>query len=75
MALSQTSKLDSLETALKNVASDSMRVRALKDIAWQHLNQRNDNVLAKKYIDSFIISVRLLNLIGVFISQTINIAY
>jgi len=51
----QTTKLDSLQIELKNAAQDSVKAQILKDISWEYLNERSDNVMAKKYIDSLYI--------------------
>ncbi|MDC6365123.1 MULTISPECIES: ATP-binding protein [Flavobacteriaceae] len=50
---SQSNLLDSLRNQYKLVNTDSLRVRVLKDISWQLLNNRGNAGLAKKHIDSF----------------------
>lgn len=49
----QTRHIDSLQKIYPTVKSDSLRIRILKDIAWEYLNNRGNAVLAKKHIDSF----------------------
>lgn len=49
----QTNLIDSLQTKYQSAASDSARIKILKDISWEYLNNRNNADLAKKHIDSF----------------------
>ncbi len=49
----QTSRIDSLQEIYSTVKSDSLRIRILKDISWEYLNNRGNAELAKKHIDSF----------------------
>ncbi|MEZ4808940.1 MAG: ATP-binding protein [Allomuricauda sp.] len=49
----QTNPIDSLQKRYHEVDSDSLRIRILKDIAWEYLNNRGNAELAKKHIDSF----------------------
>ncbi len=53
VSFGQSTKLDSLQQALQLVTNDSLRVKILKDISWEYLNNRSNIPLAKKYIDSF----------------------
>ena len=48
----QTSRIDSLENKYKVATTDSSRVRILKDISWEYLNNRGNLQLAETYIDS-----------------------
>ncbi len=50
----QTSRIDSLQKIFPTLKSDSLRVRNLKDIAWEYLNNRSNTELAKKHIDSLL---------------------
>ncbi|MBO0322338.1 tetratricopeptide repeat protein [Muricauda sp. CAU 1633] len=49
----QTHRIDSLQKIYSTVKSDSLRIRILKDISWEYLNNRGNAHLAKKHIDSF----------------------
>ncbi len=49
---SQTQTLDSLESAFKEATTDSVKAYILKNISWEHLNNRSDNEKAEWYIDS-----------------------
>ncbi|MEO9894164.1 ATP-binding protein [Aurantibacter sp.] len=51
-AFAQTTKIDSLQQALKNVDSDSLKIQILGNLSWEYLNSRSNPKLAKKYIDS-----------------------
>ena len=53
MVHGQNKRIDSLQNRYRTTDSDSIRVRALKDIAWEYLNNRGKEELAKKHIDSF----------------------
>jgi len=48
----QATKIDSLKNELLNITTDSSRVKILKDISWEYLNDRGNSALAKLYIDS-----------------------
>lgn len=48
----QNKVIDSLEKKFESVQSDSMRVRILKDISWEYINNRGNADLAKTYVDS-----------------------
>ena len=52
-AFCQTDKIDSLQNAYRTAATDSARIKALKDISWEYLNNRYNQDLAKAHIDSF----------------------
>ncbi|MEX0312801.1 MAG: tetratricopeptide repeat protein, partial [Allomuricauda sp.] len=49
----QTTTIDSLKAKFPTAKTDSARVRILKDISWQYINNRGNADLAKKHIDSF----------------------
>ncbi|MFD2098192.1 tetratricopeptide repeat protein [Flagellimonas iocasae] len=51
----QIGRIDSLQERYQTVTSDSLRIRILKDIAWEYLNNRSNHELAKKHIDSFLV--------------------
>ncbi|MCW5516984.1 ATP-binding protein [Muriicola sp. Z0-33] len=51
-ALGQTAKIDSLKNASGLAVSDSSKIKILKDISWEYLNNRYNGDLAKVYIDS-----------------------
>lgn len=51
-AFGQTSRIDSLKTALSAAETDSSKIFILKNISWEYLNNRHSGELAKKYIDS-----------------------
>ena len=46
--------VDSLQQRFKEVDSDSLRIRILKDISWEYINSRDKAGLAKQHIDSFL---------------------
>lgn len=48
----QSRKLDSLNYKLSQTNSDSLKVRILKDISWEYLNNRSNDSIAEMYIDS-----------------------
>ena len=52
-AYGQTDKIDSLQNAYPLAATDSARIKILKDISWEYLNNNYNQDLAKKHIDSF----------------------
>ncbi|MEX0290589.1 MAG: tetratricopeptide repeat protein [Flavobacteriaceae bacterium] len=52
-AISQTDKIDSLQSAYPAAVSDSARIKILKDISWEYLNNRYNQDLARAHIDSF----------------------
>lgn len=37
---------------MKNITSDSLKIRTLSNISWEYINNRSNPKLAKKYIDS-----------------------
>lgn len=49
----QNKAIDSLEHAYSQAATDTARIRILKNISWEYLNNRKNGDLARKYIDSF----------------------
>ena len=49
----QTNVIDSLQSIYPKAKTDSAKVRILKDISWEYLNNRGNSELAKKHIDSF----------------------
>ncbi|MCL6265488.1 tetratricopeptide repeat protein [Flagellimonas myxillae] len=49
----QNSVLDSLQKHYKTVKEDSSRIKVLKNISWQYLNNSRNLELAEKHIDSF----------------------
>lgn len=51
-SFAQSSKIDSLKSALKNITSDSLKIRTLSNISWEYINNRSNPKLAKRYIDS-----------------------
>jgi len=58
----QNDKIDSLKNIFKNADTDSLRIKFLKDISWEYLNNRNRGDLAKKHIDSFYLISKNANL-------------
>ncbi|GAA3568387.1 hypothetical protein GCM10022395_17950 [Snuella lapsa] len=48
----QTPAIDSLQQALQKADSDSLRIRILKNISWEYLNNRSNVPMAEIYIDS-----------------------
>jgi signal transduction histidine kinase/CheY-like chemotaxis protein/class 3 adenylate cyclase/Tfp pilus assembly protein PilF len=51
-SFAQSNKIDSLKSVLKNITSDSLKIRTLSNISWEYINNRSNPKLAKKYIDS-----------------------
>ncbi|WP_422348395.1 ATP-binding protein [Flagellimonas sp.] len=49
----QESVIDSLQRLYPSAVSDSARIRILKNISWEYINNRGNADLAKKHIDSF----------------------
>jgi len=67
---SQTTKIDSLKSELKNTILDSLKVQILKDISWEYLNNRSNIKLAELYIDSvYQLSVESKNQRGIAIAN------
>ncbi|MBD0831711.1 tetratricopeptide repeat protein [Aestuariibaculum sediminum] len=52
LSFCQNAKLDSLNRVYKAATTDSARIKVLKDISWEYLNNRSNIVMAEKYIDS-----------------------
>ena len=54
---SQTSPvIDSLERAYSPELNDSLRIRILKNISWEYLNNRYNAELAEQYIDDVLVA-------------------
>ncbi|SNZ00497.1 tetratricopeptide repeat protein [Flagellimonas pacifica] len=58
----QNAKIDSLRQRYGNAQTDSAKVRVLKDISWEYINNRSNAELAKKYIDSFYVISKKANI-------------
>ncbi|TNJ41475.1 tetratricopeptide repeat protein [Tamlana fucoidanivorans] len=63
VSVSQTPTLDSLQNALQQATEDDVRAHIIKNISWEYLNNRSNDTLTEKYIDSLRVFSQKKNLV------------